>query len=191
MKNSLLILAQAWTHGHFSHNCNHILIIYPSQYFPFIPFIVINYFQMSRIDPESHNTSNPLYDDPGKHWISSATYRDIFALWFCTVNDYENLCFFMLPDWMIRGILFLPCLSVVNFNIHYNLWSVGRDFIFGTHTELMFSCPLKWHQGQWPCDLYFDIFLLKIAFSEFVASGDIVFHKHTFYFCSLYGSIGI
>ena len=40
------------------------------------------------------------------------------------------------------GILFLSCLSVclsvVNFNLRYNFWTVrDRDFIFGMHTPLM------------------------------------------------------
>ena len=48
----------------------------------------------------------------------------------------------MPPDQMIGGILFLSCLSVclsvVNFNLCYNFWTVrGRDFIFGMHTSLM------------------------------------------------------
>ena len=44
----------------------------------------------------------------------------------------------MPPDGMIGGILFLSCLfvclSIVNFNIGYNFWTVrGRDFIFGMY----------------------------------------------------------
>ena len=46
---------------------------------------------------------------------------------------------FLHPNRMISGILFLSCLSVclsvVNFNLHYNIWTVrDRDFIFGMHT---------------------------------------------------------
>ena len=49
------------------------------------------------------------------------------------------------PVWMIGGILYLSCpsvyffvsLSVVNFNIRNNFWTVGdRDLIFGMHTQL-------------------------------------------------------
>ena len=45
-----------------------------------------------------------------------------------------------------------------------------REFKFDMHTALM--KPLEWHQGQWPFDLY-----AKNSFSDFVASGGIVFHK--------------
>ena len=42
------------------------------------------------------------------------------------------------------GVLFLSCLfvclSVLNFNLRYNFWTVrGRDFIFGMHALLMVS----------------------------------------------------
>ena len=50
--------------------------------------------------------------------------------------------FFMPPDRMIGGILFLSCLfvclSVVNFNLRYNFCTLrDRNFIFGMHTPLM------------------------------------------------------
>ena len=36
-------------------------------------------------------------------------------------------------DQMISGILFLSCLSLVNFILHYNFWIVRNgDFTFGT-----------------------------------------------------------
>ena len=63
--------------------------------------------------------------------------------------DYVIDKFFMPPDRMIWGILFLPvclfvclslsvCLSVVNFNHRYNFLTLReRDFIFGMHTIQM------------------------------------------------------
>ena len=59
---------------------------------------------------------------------------------------FPVLNYFYGPDQMIRSILFLSCLfvcrsvclSVVNFKIHYNFWTVReRGFIFGMHTQLM------------------------------------------------------
>ena len=50
---------------------------------------------------------------------------------------------FMPPDWMIGAYYFCPvflfvCVSFVNFNLHYNFWTVrDRDFMFGMHTQLM------------------------------------------------------
>ena len=57
-------------------------------------------------------------------------------------NIWRFLLVFMPPNRMIGGILFLSCLSVclsvVNFNLRYNFWTVrDRDFIFGMHTPLM------------------------------------------------------
>ena len=73
---------------------------------------------------------------------------------------------------MIGGILFLSCLSVVTFNLRYNFWTVrDRDFISGMHTPLMM--PFKWHQGQWPCDIDFDL-EAKNSFFDFVAAGGIL-----------------
>ena len=96
---------------------------------------------------------------------------------------------FMPPDRMIGGILFLSCLfvclfaclsvclSVVNFNLRYNFWAVrDKDFIFGMHTPLM--TPLKWHQGQWPCDLDIDL-EAKNRFLDFVAAGGILHVSQT------------
>ena len=78
---------------------------------------------------------------------------------------------------MIGGIFLLFCLSVVNFNLCYNFWTVrDGDFIFGIHTPLMMS--LQMTPSQWPCDLDFDLDA-KNRFLDFVAAGGIVFHKHT------------
>ena len=65
-------------------------------------------------------------------------------------NSSYLLVYFMPPDWIIGGILFLfclfvclfvrlsVCLSVVNFNLHFNIWTVSdTDFLFGVHTQLM------------------------------------------------------
>ena len=47
-------------------------------------------------------------------------------------------------------VCMLVSLSVVNFNIRYNFWTVrDRDFIFGMHIQLMMPF------GRWPCDLDF------------------------------------
>ena len=49
----------------------------------------------------------------------------------------------MPPDQWSGAYCFCPvclsvCLSVVNFNLHYNFWTVrDRDFIFGVHTPLI------------------------------------------------------
>ena len=79
---------------------------------------------------------------------------------------------------MIGGILFLSCvfvcLSVVNFNLRYNFWTVrDRDFIFGMHTPLM--TPFEMTPRSMTLKL-------KITFFYFVAAGGIEFHKHTLIF---------
>ena len=60
------------------------------------------------------------------------------------MEDYLHI--FMPPDRIIGGILFLSylsvclsvCLSVVNFNLRYNFWTMtDRVFIFGMNTPLM------------------------------------------------------
>ena len=81
---------------------------------------------------------------------------------------------------MIGGILFLSCLSVclfvclsvVNFNLRYNFWTIrDSDFIFGMHTPLM--TPFQVTPGQLPCDLDFDL-EAKNSFLDFVAAGGIL-----------------
>ena len=69
---------------------------------------------------------------------------------------------FMPPDRLIGDILYLSCvfvcLSVVNFNLRHNFWTMrDRYFIFGTHTQLiepfqmtprlMNLWPWLWHWG--------------------------------------------
>ena len=77
-----------------------------------------------------------------------------------------------------RGILFCPvclsellsvCLSVVNFNLHYNIWTVrDRDFIFGMHTPLM----MPFQMTPRSMALWFDFDLeAKNSFFDFVATG--------------------
>ena len=82
---------------------------------------------------------------------------------------------------MIGGIFcFLSCLSVVNFNICYSCWIFrDRDFIFGIHTQLIMLFK-KRHQGQWPCDLDFDL-KAKNSVSDFIVAGGIVFQKHMYF----------
>ena len=72
-------------------------------------------------------------------------------------------------------------LSVNNIYIRYNIWTVGeKDFKF-LDCILNWWCPFKWSQGQWPCDLDFDLYAKK-SFLDFVATGDILFHKHRYFY---------
>ena len=87
---------------------------------------------------------------------------------------------------MIGCILFVlfvclfVCLSIVNFNIRYNFWTIrDRYFIFGMHTPLMRPC-------QWPCGFDFDLKAEKNIFLDFVASEGKVFHKHILIFDILF-----
>ena len=54
---------------------------------------------------------------------------------------------FYVPWWNDRGHIVFDlavCLSVVNFSISYNFWTIkGRYFIFGMHTQLIMSLQLK------------------------------------------------
>ena len=82
---------------------------------------------------------------------------------------------------MIWGILFLSglsvYLSVVNFNICYNFWTVGdRDFICKMHSQLIIPFQMT------PRSVTLTLtFVLKKAFFDFVAAGCIVFHKHRYF----------
>ena len=80
---------------------------------------------------------------------------------------------------MIGGILFLSCLSVclficlsvVNFNLRYNFWTIReRDFIIGMHTPLMIPSQMSPRSMTlWPCDHV--TLKLKIAFSTLLPPG--------------------
>ena len=73
---------------------------------------------------------------------------------------------------MIVGILFLPCLSVVDFNF----WTIRDRDLFGMCTQLM--VPFKMTLRSVTLTL---TFMLKIAFSYFImfiADGGMVCHKH-------------
>ena len=66
-----------------------------------------------------------------------------------------------MPDWMVWGILFLPCLFLVNFTF-------ATTFIWYKEIETsdlacIFHewCPFIWQQFQWPCDLDFTLKLKK------------------------------
>ena len=109
-------------------------------------------------------------------------------LWLFNQKGWNFSIFYTL-DRIIRAYCFCPvclfvcfsvCLSIVNFNIRYNFWTVG-DFIFGLYTQLINKCSFKWHQGEWPCDLDFDL-NAKNCFSNFVATGSIVFHKLMYFY---------
>ena len=73
----------------------------------------------------------------------------------------------MTPDRMIRGILFLSCLfvclfvclsvcllSTLTFAITFEPLEVETSYLA---CILHLWSPFKWHQGQWPCDLDFDL----------------------------------
>ena len=114
--------------------------------------------------------------------------------------------FFMPPDRMIGGILFLSCLSVclfvclfvclsvVNFNIRYNFWTVkDRDFIFGMHTCTPLMMPFQMtptHQVQWPCDLDFDLCSKNSFFGLCCRQGHSPCFTNTpwFFFNAMYGN---
>ena len=84
-----------------------------------------------------------------------------------------------------RGILFSSCLfvcclsvclSVVNFNLRYNIWTVrDRDFIFGMHTPLM----MPFEMTPRSMTLWFD-FDLEAKNSTLLPPGGhtVVFHNH-------------
>ena len=75
------------------------------------------------------------------------------------------------------------CLSVCcQLNLHYKFWTVrDTDFIFGMHTPQ--TALFQMHQGQWPCDLDFDLeavfnFNLQYKFWT-VRDTDFIFGMHT------------
>ena len=72
------------------------------------------------------------------------------------------------------------CLSVVNFNLRYNFWTVrDRDFIFGMHTPLMKPFQMTPRSmNLWP---WLDL-EAKNSFLDFVAARGTVFHKHALIF---------
>ena len=64
-------------------------------------------------------------------------------------------------------------MSTVNFNLRYYFWTMsGGYFIFGMHTPLIKSFQIN--QGQWPCDLDYDLFCWKKSFLNFIATGAFV-----------------
>ena len=89
---------------------------------------------------------------------------------------------------MIRGILFLSCLSVclcvANFNLCYNFSTIrDRDFIFGMHTPLMM--PLQMTPKVNDLVTFTLTLKLKIAFSTCCRQGyTVVFHKYPLMFVS-------
>ena len=80
-----------------------------------------------------------------------------------TLSFYDSICItniFILPDWMIWGgghivfsmVCLFVCLSVVNFNLRYKLWTIrDRDFISDLHTPLIMSFQMKpMSMALWP-----------------------------------------
>ena len=74
------------------------------------------------------------------------------------------------------------CLSVVNFNLPYNFWTVrDRDFIFGMYTQLMM--PFQMTPRSIDLVTLTLTLKLKIAFSTLLPQGHtVVFHKHPLIF---------
>ena len=70
------------------------------------------------------------------------------------LSSFNENVFIIAPDGMIRGILVLSCLYLTSY----------------------LAC--KWHQGQWRCDLDFDL-CAKNSF--FRPPGGIVFYKHMYF----------
>ena len=70
------------------------------------------------------------------------------------VNCLLNFVSWFLCPGGIQNVLFLSCLSVVNFNIRYNFWTIrDRDFIFGMHTSLVMlflMTPMTLWPWLWP-----------------------------------------
>ena len=114
-----------------------------------------------------------------KHWLFAAAFSPLLIK---SVALNQAFCAFYAPgsndrwqNWFLSCLFVClsVCLSVVNLNLHYNFW-LNRDryFIFRIHTLL--KCSFKWHQGQWPCDLDFDL----CSFYGLCCHRGIVFHKH-------------
>ena len=104
---------------------------------------------------------------------------DLYAFWM----EFRGILFWsifllMCPCQMFyapwsndRGYI-VVCLSVVNFNLYENFWTVkDREFIFGMHT------PLRMHSQMTPRSVTWT-FTLKIAILDFVATRGIVVHKY-------------
>ena len=69
-------------------------------------------------------------------------------------------------------------LSTLTFAITFELKEIKTSYLVcRLHTSLMM--PFKLHQGQWTCDLDFDLHA-KNSFLVFVATGGIVFHTFIF-----------
>ena len=79
-------------------------------------------------------------------------------------NDREHIVF-------VLSVCLSLCLSVVNFNLRYNFWTVkDRDFIFGMHTPLMMPfqmAPRSMTLSPWLRPWSYG----KNSFFDFVAAG--------------------
>ena len=89
-------------------------------------------------------------------WVSS----DLVSKWCCTC-DMDEIFYFYAPRngiWghlvFVLSVCLSVCYSVVkkNFNLGHNFWTVrDRDFIFGTHTQLMKPVQMTpWPMTLWP-----------------------------------------
>ena len=87
--------------------------------------------------------------------------------------------FYFLCPWIggyIVFVLFVCLLSPLAFAITLELFLKDRHFIFSIHTQLMIPFEMT------PRSMNLTVtFMLKIAFSDLVATGGIVFHKHRYF----------
>ena len=89
-------------------------------------------------------------------------------------------------DGTIGGILILSglfvcwfvCLSVVNFNLRHNFWTV-RERLHIWHAYS--TCPFKWDKDQLPCDLDFDFCPRNSFFRLLCPQGHSVSQTHVFF----------
>ena len=89
-------------------------------------------------------------------------------------NENSFKILFMPTDQMIGGILFLSCLTVVNFNLRYNFWTVR----FGMHTPLV--TPFQMTPRS--MTLWLTLKLEKAFWTLLPPGAYRSFHKHTLSF---------
>ena len=117
----------------------------------------------------------------GQHWCEVS----LFIFYAPGSNDRGHIVF-------VLSVCLFVCLSVVNFNIPYNFWTVrDRDFIFGMHTPLMMPFQMTpTDQVQWPCDLDFDLCSKNSFFGLCCRQGHSPCFTNTpwFFFIAMYGN---
>ena len=87
----------------------------------------------------------------------------------------------LIDCWHIVFVLFV-FLPLISLSMHYNFFTLRlreRNFIFCMHTPLIMLFLMTPRSTiLWP---WLWLFSLKKAFSDFVAAGGIVFHKHIYF----------